>query len=41
VREEMDNAGYHELQNAVLTPRELWEITDRWEIPEYFKVPAW
>ncbi|MDR1988054.1 MAG: hypothetical protein LBQ24_04875 [Candidatus Peribacteria bacterium] len=24
-----------------MTPRELWEKTDRWEISEYFKVPAW
>lgn len=41
VREEMDRAGYHEMLMTILTPRELWEVTDRWEIPEYFKVPAW
>jgi prolyl-tRNA synthetase len=26
---------------SVLTPRESWETTNRWEIPEYFKVPSW
>ncbi|MBS9784146.1 proline--tRNA ligase [Candidatus Gracilibacteria bacterium] len=41
IREEMDRAGYHEMLMTILTPRELWETTNRWEIPEYFKVPAW
>lgn len=41
VREEMDRAGYSEVLMSVLTPRELWDTTNRWEIPEYFKVPAW
>lgn len=41
VREEMNNAGYSEVLMSVLTPRELWETTKRWEIPEYFKVPSW
>ena len=41
VREEMDNAGYHEMIMTILTPRDLWETTNRWEIPEYFKVPWW
>jgi prolyl-tRNA synthetase len=41
VREEMDRAGYHEMLMTILTPRELWETTNRWEIPEYFKVPGW
>lgn len=41
IREEMDNAGYHEMLMSILTPRDLWETTSRWEIPEYFKVPAW
>lgn len=41
VREEMDNAGYHEMIMTILTPRDLWETTNRWEIPEYFKVPGW
>ncbi len=41
VREEMDNAGYHEMLMTILTPRELWETTNRWDIPEYFKVPGW
>ncbi len=41
IREEMDKAGYHEMLMTILTPREYWETTDRWEIPEYFKVPGW
>ncbi len=41
VREEMDKAWYHEMMMTILTPKDLWEITNRWEIPEYFKVPGW
>jgi prolyl-tRNA synthetase len=41
VREEMDNAGYHEMLMTILTPRAIWEKTDRWDVPEYFKVPGW
>lgn len=41
IREEMDNACYHEMLMSILTPRDLWETTARWEIPEYFKVPGW
>lgn len=41
IRQEMDNAGYHEMLMTILTPREYWETTNRWEIPEYFKVPGW
>ncbi len=41
VREEMDNAGYFETLMSILTPRESWDTTGRWEIPEYFKVPSW
>lgn len=41
VREEMDKAWYHEMLMTILTPREIWEITNRWEIPEYFKVAWW
>lgn len=41
VREEMDNAWYYEMLMTILTPREFWETTNRWEIPEYFKVPWW
>lgn len=41
IREEMDRAWYSEVLMSVLTPRESWETTNRWEIPEYFKVPAW
>lgn len=40
IREEMDNAGYHEMLMTILTPREYWETTGRWDIPEYFKVPG-
>lgn len=40
IREEMDNAGYHEMLMTILTPKDLWETTNRWEIPEYFKVPG-
>ncbi|NDK09231.1 proline--tRNA ligase [Candidatus Gracilibacteria bacterium] len=40
IREEMDNAGYNEMLMTILTPREYWETTNRWEIPEYFKVPG-
>jgi len=41
IREEMDWAGYHEMLMTILTPREYWETTSRWDIPEYFKVPGW
>lgn len=41
IREEMDAAGYHEMLMTILTPRELWETTNRWDIPEYFTVPGW
>ena len=41
VRDEMDNAWFHEMMMTILTPRDLWEVADRWEIPEYFKVPGW
>ncbi len=41
VREEMDKAWYHEMLMTILTPRDYWETTNRWEIPEYFKVPWW
>jgi len=41
IRKEMDDAGYHEMLMTILTPREYWETTNRWEIPEYFKVPGW
>lgn len=41
VREEMDKAGYYEMLMTILTPRDFWEVANRWEIPEYFKVPWW
>lgn len=41
IRQEMNDAGYHEMLMTILTPREYWETTNRWEIPEYFKVPGW
>lgn len=40
IREEMDKAGYYEMLMTILTPKELWEKTGRWEIEEYFKVPG-
>lgn len=39
VREEMDTAWYHEMKMTILTPKEYWETTGRWEIDDYFKVP--
>ena len=41
IRKEMNDAGYHEMLMTILTPREYWETTNRWDIPEYFKVPGW
>ena len=39
IREEMENAGCHEMLMTILTPKELWEKTNRWDIDDYFKVP--
>ena len=41
IHEELDKAGWHEMLMTILTPREIWETTGRWDIPEYFKVPGW
>lgn len=41
IRDEMDKAGYYETLMTILTPREMWDTTHRWDIPEYFKVPGW
>lgn len=42
IRDEMDKAWYHEMLMSILTPRDVWDKTGRWEIEEYFKVPwAW
>ena len=42
VREEMDRAWYSEMLMTILSPKELWDKTNRWDIEEYFKVPwAW
>jgi len=41
IREEMDAAGYHEMLMTILTPRDYWEKTGRWDIDIYFKVPGW
>ncbi len=42
VREEMDRVWYSEMLMTILTPKDLWDKTWRWEIEEYFKVPwAW
>ncbi len=40
IREEMDAAWYHEMLMTILTPKEYWEKTGRWEIDDYFKVPG-
>ncbi|HEY7111700.1 MAG TPA: proline--tRNA ligase [Thermoanaerobaculia bacterium] len=31
VREEMDRAGFHEIEAPILQPRELWEESGRWD----------
>jgi prolyl-tRNA synthetase len=31
VREEMNRAGFHEIEPPILQPRELWEASGRWE----------
>ncbi len=31
VREEMDRAGFHEVEAPILQPRELWEESGRWD----------
>ena len=36
----MDDAWYHEMLMTILTPREVWEKTGRWDIDIYFKVPG-
>jgi prolyl-tRNA synthetase len=38
IREELDAIGDQELFAPVLTPAELWEGTDRYSIPELFKL---
>ena len=38
IREEMDAIGSQEMLMPVLTPAELWQATDRYEIPELFKL---
>ncbi len=40
IREEMDLAWYHEMKMTILTPKEFWEKTGRWDIEDYFKVPG-
>lgn len=41
VREEMNAYGASEILMSGLSPRDIWEKTDRWEIEEYFKVPTY
>lgn len=41
VREEMDSYWASEILMSWLSPRDVWEKTDRWEIEEYFKVPTY
>ena len=38
IREELDAIGAQELSMPVLTPAELWKATDRYDIPELFKL---
>jgi prolyl-tRNA synthetase len=38
IREEMDAIGAQEMLMPVLTPAELWKATDRYDIPEIFKL---
>jgi prolyl-tRNA synthetase len=38
IREEMNAIGAQELLMPVLTPAELWQATDRYRIPELFKL---
>src|SRR4029453_19652953 len=38
IREEMNAVGAQELLMPVLTPAGLWQATDRYRIPELFKV---
>jgi prolyl-tRNA synthetase len=38
IREEMDAIGAQEILMPVLTPAELWQATDRYDIPEIFKL---
>ena len=40
VRRNMDEAWYSEMLMSILTPKDVWEKTGRWEIDEYFKVPG-
>jgi len=38
IREEMDAIGSQEVSMPVLTPAELWKATNRYDIPELFKL---
>lgn len=40
VRAEMDNAGYHETLMAVISGKESWDKTGRWDMDVMFHVPA-
>ncbi len=40
VREEMDNAWYHEVLMSVITDKSSWDITGRWNMDVMFHVPA-
>jgi len=41
IRQEMDNYGCYEILMPGLSPKELWDKTNRWEIEEYFKLPTY
>jgi prolyl-tRNA synthetase len=38
VREEMDNIGGQELLMPMLLPKDSWEATGRWNVPEMYKI---
>lgn len=38
VREEMDNIGGQELLMPLLHPKDSWDETGRWEVPEMYKI---
>jgi len=41
IRQEMDNYGCYEILMPWISPKELWDATWRWDIPEYFKLPTY
>ena len=41
VREEMDNYSCYEILMSWISPKEVWDKTNRWDIEEYFKLPTY